>query len=142
MVRRIRYTPRLSTWLPPTKPTKTEIQDLPYDINFCTSSKTPFYVCFKDFEKTFDCISRKKLMLKLSKLGCTSQILAVLSDISRMRKFKYVLATQKGGKSNKQVESLKVINYHPYSSLFFLQTYPITLKMHTAQRFPMPMTSH
>ena len=34
-----------------------------------------------DFEKAFDCVSRKKLMMKLSKLGCPSEILAVLCDI-------------------------------------------------------------
>ena len=65
----------------PQRSTKTAIQDLTNDIKFCISSKTPFYVCFVDFEKAFDCISRKKLMLKLSKLGCPNQILAVLTDI-------------------------------------------------------------
>ena len=65
----------------PQRSTETAIQDLTYDIKFCISSKTPFYVCFVDFEKAFDCISRKKLMLKLSKLGCPSQILAVFTDI-------------------------------------------------------------
>ena len=59
--------------------TKTAIQDLTYDIKSCISSKTPFF--FVDFEKAFDCVSRKKLMLKLSKLGCPSQSLAVLTDI-------------------------------------------------------------
>ena len=61
--------------------TKTAIQDLTYDIKFSISSKTPFYVCFVDFERAFDCISREKLMLKLSKFGCPSQTLAVFSDI-------------------------------------------------------------
>ena len=65
----------------PQKSTKTAIQDLTYDMKFCISSKAPFYVCFLDFEKTFNCISRKKRMLKLSKLGCPSPILAVLTDI-------------------------------------------------------------
>ena len=65
----------------PQRSTKAAIHDLTYDIKFFISSKTPFYVCFVDFEKAFDCISRKKLMLKFSKLGCPSQILAVLTDI-------------------------------------------------------------
>ena len=60
---------------------KTAIQDLTYKLKSCISSKTPFYVCFVYFEKAFDCVSRKKLMLKLSRLGCPSQILAVLTDI-------------------------------------------------------------
>ena len=121
---------------------KTAIQDLTYDIKSCISGKTPFYLCFVDFEKTFDCVSRRKLMLKLSNLGCPSQILAVLTDNYKDTQFQVRLASHSRKKSNKQGESLKVVVYHPYFSLLFLQTYPITLKMHTAQWFSMPLTSH
>ena len=65
----------------PRRSTKTAKQDLTYDTKACIFSKTPFYVCFVDFENAFDCVSRKKLMVKLSQFGCPSEILAVLCDI-------------------------------------------------------------
>ena len=65
----------------PQRSTKTAIEDLKYDVKSFIFIKTPIYERFVDFEKAFDCVSGRKLMLKLSKLGCSIQILAVLTDI-------------------------------------------------------------
>ena len=99
----------------PQRQTKTAIQDLTYHIKFCISSKTPFYVCFVGFEEAFDCISRKKLMPKLSKLGCPSQIFAVLTDIHKDTQIQVRL----GDSLKRKIKRTRVIQGDRLSLLLF-----------------------